>query len=83
MVKNSKLSNATNNTKYNPFNITNNAELTALATSGDGISGNPYIIENLIINNCTGQTGIFIQNTNKYFILRNITVSGCYTGITL
>ena len=65
-----------------PIDITSNTQLATWASSGDGTSGNPYIIENRIII-CAysfNETGISIQNTNKYFILKNITVSHCYTG---
>ena len=64
-----------------PINITNNLQLAKQASSGDGCQGNPYIIENYNISNCVFSTiGISIQNTNKYFVLNNITVSSCATG---
>ena len=68
---------------HNPLNIANNSELASIAISGDGSSTSPYMIENLIINNCSeNETGIKIQNTNKYFIIENMTVSGCQIGIS-
>ena len=40
--------------------------------SGEGSETNPYLIENLVIN--TSKTyGIFIENTNKFFTIRNCT----------
>ena len=66
-----------------PIFITDNSQLAAKASSGNGNSENPYIIQNYVINGCTSNTtGISIQNTNKYFILRNITVSFCYNGFS-
>ena len=64
-----------------PININGNTQLANQSSSGDGSSGNPYIIENYIISNCPSNTnGVYIQNTNKYFILNNITVFHCYYG---
>ena len=66
-----------------PINITNNAQLASQAPSGNGSSINPYIIENYVISNCAfGVTGVSIQNTDKYFILRNIRVSNCSIGFS-
>ena len=64
-----------------PIAITSNAQLAAQATSGDGSSDNPYILENYSISNCGPNiNGVSIENTNKYFILRNISVSHCQNG---
>ena len=63
------------------INITNNDQLALQASSGNGSSINPYIIENIVINSCQPNiNGVSIQNTNKYFVLRNITISHCSTG---
>lgn len=76
-----KSSFTTKSLEHNPINITSDFELATIATSGNGTVTNPYIIANLIIKNCNvNTTGIAIQNTDKYFILRNILVSGCLTG---
>ncbi|MHA2283825.1 MAG: right-handed parallel beta-helix repeat-containing protein [Promethearchaeota archaeon] len=54
--------------------------------SGSGTWGNPYLIENMIINasdSPTG-TGIFIENsTNVYFTIRNVTIFEATDGIKL
>ncbi|MBY8991961.1 MAG: right-handed parallel beta-helix repeat-containing protein [Candidatus Lokiarchaeota archaeon] len=43
--------------------------------SGNGTVGNPYVIEDYIItNNRSNQHVIYIQNTNVYFIIQNVTV---------
>ena len=77
-----KLSKTTNYSQHNPINITTNAEFRTIAISGNGSSTNPYLIANLIITNCnSNKTGITVQNTNKYFVLRNIIISGCLTGV--
>ena len=59
-----------------PLVIVNNTDLATKASSGSGIWGDPYIIENLTINaSGSGGRGILIQDTDKPFILRNCTVS--------
>ncbi|NVM27249.1 MAG: hypothetical protein HWN65_00295 [Candidatus Helarchaeota archaeon] len=58
-----------------PFSINGNAELSAIASAGNGTLGNPYILENYIINaSGLGVNGIIINDTDAYFILRNCTV---------
>ena len=69
------------NLASNPLNINGNAQLSTQASTGDGSSGNPYIIENYTISSCGSNiNGVSIQNTNKHFILRSIIVSGCHYG---
>ncbi|NVM54013.1 MAG: hypothetical protein HWN66_09965, partial [Candidatus Helarchaeota archaeon] len=60
-----------------PLSIYGNTELNATASAGNGSLGNPYILENYVIN-ASGlpASGITIENTNAYFILRNCTVFG-------
>jgi parallel beta-helix repeat protein len=55
-------------------------EVLAVASNwpGNGINGDPYIIEDFVINQ-TGTYGIKIQNTNIHFIIRNITLNGSLT----
>ncbi|MHA1910817.1 MAG: right-handed parallel beta-helix repeat-containing protein [Candidatus Kariarchaeaceae archaeon] len=55
---------------HDPISITNDSELATLASSGTGIFGDPYIIENLYINTDLSH-GIYITNTTKEFIIRN------------
>ena len=57
--------------------INGNNKLKSYATSGNGSSINPYIIENYIIMNNTS-TLVEISNTNDQFILRNFTLN--FTG---
>ena len=70
-----------------PLEINGNTELADAASSGDGSSGNPYIIQNKVINaSGLAKNGIYIQNTNAHFILRNCNVTGTdvdYVGIRL
>jgi len=55
--------------------INGNTELEDFSgITGEGSSGDPYIIENLQINASDFETGIEIKNTNKYLIIRNCTV---------
>jgi parallel beta-helix repeat protein len=54
--------------------------------SGSGTWGNPYLIENMIINASTSPTGcgIFIENSiNVYFTIRNVTIFEGTSGIKL
>ncbi|MFX1323700.1 MAG: nitrous oxide reductase family maturation protein NosD [Promethearchaeota archaeon] len=54
--------------------------------SGSGTWGNPYLIENMIINATDSpiNAGIFIENsTNVFFQLKNITIFGSINGIRL
>lgn len=51
-------------------------ELALNASTGDGSEENPYIIENYVIDaNGLNAHGISINNTRKYFIIRNCTVN--------
>ena len=43
--------------------------------SGSGTVGNPYIIENVTINAQNSGSGIYIHNTNEYFIIQNNTIT--------
>ena len=73
------------NSSSNPISISDNLQLASQSSSGDGSSDYPYIIENLIISNCVypAYSGVRVENTDKYFILRNITVTGCFIGFEL
>ena len=54
--------------------------------SGSGTWGDPYLIENMIINASDSPIGcgIFIENSiNVYFTIRNVTVFGTTNGIKL
>ncbi len=54
-------------------------------TGGSGTLEDPYIIENWIIVDGSAENGIFVTNTNAYFIIRNCTLIGFsgddYSGI--
>ncbi|MFX1499855.1 MAG: NosD domain-containing protein [Promethearchaeota archaeon] len=41
---------------------------------GSGTYSDPYVIENLVIDSKNSCSGIFIENSNGYFIIRNCTV---------
>ena len=70
-----------NAVEHSPINITSDTELATMSTFGNGSATNPYIIENLVIKNCAaGEPGVNVSNTDKYFVLRNITVVYCYIG---
>ena len=54
--------------------------------SGSGTWGDPYLIENMVINASASPTGagIFVENsTNVYFTIRNVTIFETTNGIRL
>ena len=62
------------------ISINGNAQLASAALpGGDGSSTYPYIIQDLVIQDVPSY-GVSIQNTDKYFILSNITVFNCSIG---
>ena len=64
-----------------PIAINSKVELANTASSGNGSSWNPYIIANYTIDcDYSGHTGVSVQNTDKYFILQDITVLNCRYG---
>lgn len=69
-------------TSHDPIHINGNAAFTPAngVVAGDGTSGNPYIIEDWEID-ALGGTGIWIQNTDAYFEIRNCRVYNGYRGI--
>ena len=63
--------------------INNNSDLAFIATSGNGSQSNPYIIENHVINGQNTKACIVINNTDKYFTLKNCTLHNATYGIYL
>jgi len=64
------------------WTVANNTEW----CSGSGTWGDPYLIENMIINASDSPIGcgIFIENSvNVYFTIRNVTIFGTTNGIKL
>jgi len=55
-----------NNTEFNATNGVN---------SGSGISSNPYIIDNWIIDGTNNGSCIYIGNTTKHFVIRNCSLN--------
>ncbi|MEW5760898.1 MAG: right-handed parallel beta-helix repeat-containing protein, partial [Candidatus Thermoplasmatota archaeon] len=60
---------------HDPIHINGNAQFTSAngVRYGSGTSTDPYVIENWTINTSTAH-GIKIENTDKYFIIRNCTI---------
>lgn len=58
-------------TLHAPIRINSNADFATVATSGDGSSGNPWVIENYEIDGTGFGYCIYIGNTTDYFIIRN------------
>ena len=56
-----------------PIHINNNWSAAQLAgnCTGSGIWGDPYVIEDLIINGQNSSSCILIENTNKFFKIEN------------
>ena len=80
------------NGSHPPIYINGNDDFTHEngVTGGSGTEEDPYIIENWVISgNGSVNDGIFINNTNVYFVIRNCTVYGFhhpdeyYDGIEL
>ena len=63
--------------------INNNYELNQTATSGYGTLINPYIIEDLTINGNGSLYCILINNTDKYFILKDCILFNSTYGILI
>lgn len=64
---------------HSPIRIIGNDQFTEEngVTSGSGTVDDPYIIENwVIVSDGSASQGIFINNTDVYFIIRNCTISG-------
>lgn len=62
-----------------PIYINGNEEFTPEngVTGGNGTAEDPYLIENwIIIDDDSTPQGIFINNTDAYFVIRNCTISG-------
>ena len=57
--------------QHNPIKITNNLELSKIASTGSGTKKDPYIIENYDINGTGHEYCIHIEKTTKYFIIQN------------
>ncbi len=65
---------------HTPINIDGNADFATQSTEngwpGDGTTGNPYTIQNLVIStDVDGQSAIYIMNTDVFFIIKNCTLS--------
>lgn len=71
------------------ISVDGNDELAAVpGILGNGSAGNPYIIQDKVINaSASGNAGILIANTDAYLTIRNCTVTGSTStgagGITL
>ena len=68
----------------NPIiSINSNYELNQTATSGNGTLLNPYVIEGFTINGNGSLYCILINNTDKFFIIRDCTIFNSTYGIYL
>jgi len=61
--------------------INGNFELSQISSSGNGTELNPYVIENLIINGQNNTYCMFIENTDKYFVIENCTLLNASVGL--
>ena len=66
-----------------PIRINSNAELAAVATSGDGSSGNPWVIEGFKIDGTGYGSCIYIGNTTDYFTVRDCYLHDAGYGLNL
>ena len=68
-----------NSSNHPPIRIIGNDEFLPEngVTAGSGTEVDPYVIENwVIVNDGSTSEGIFINNTDSYFVIRNCTISG-------
>jgi len=63
-----------------PLYIDNDSDLAGNSTSGSGVEGDPYVIENLSIVT-TESIGIYISSTTKNFVIRNCFINADFYGI--
>ena len=63
--------------------VNNNSDLKEISSSGNGSKINPYIIENKIISGEGSLYCILINNTSRYFVLRNCFLSNASYGLFL
>lgn len=61
--------------------IDSDSDFIALGFDGSGDSGNPYLIEDFVIDVSGSDNGIFISGTTKHFIIQNCTLTTEYLGI--
>lgn len=68
---------------YHSFiDIQNNTALESISIVGNGSESNPFIISNYVIKcNFSYTVGLSIQNTTAYFIIDNVVITSCPTGI--
>ncbi len=59
-----------------PLLITGDAELLANKMGGNGVPGDPYIIEDLVIDAGGSGVGIMINGTSAHVVIRNCSVTG-------
>ncbi|MCK4266157.1 MAG: right-handed parallel beta-helix repeat-containing protein, partial [Thermoplasmata archaeon] len=67
--------------RHSPIRIDCNGDFSGIASSGNGTSGNPWMIENLDINGSGYGYCIYVGNTTDYFIIRNCDVYEAYIAI--
>lgn len=66
-----------------PVEITKNEDFISYGFKGLGTVTEPYIIEDLEIENEVELPGITIENTTKYFVIRNCYINNLETGIRI
>ena len=59
----------------NEFRVNSDAELAAEADSGAGTLGDPWVIENRVIDGAGLNYAMYIANTTEYLTIRNCTVN--------
>ena len=69
-------------TPHDPIEIHNDGELVDYGFPGLGTAGDPYIIENYLIET-SDDSGIYIAGTGKYFVIRNCYIDAENYGILI
>jgi len=68
--------------RHAPMNITCNANYSALAVAGDGSAGNPWIIEDFLIECNSSGSGIIVTGADDHVIFRDGAVNESGAGPT-
>ena len=67
---------------HNPITITNDGDFITYGFPGLGTAEDPYLIENYNITT-NSEIGIYIEDTTKYFVIRNCYIDAYRRGIDI
>ncbi len=83
-LKDHYLNNYSNLTSHPPISIQSDEDFTSLGLNNSGNIDDPFIIENLYINvTSENEIGINVENTLKFFVIRNCLVESYNSSIII